>query len=726
VSGTRSPSAAPLVITTASLPDGIVGSPYSATLRANGGTAPYKWALQNGALPTGLSLDSNTGSVVGSPTGIVSKTALIFSVTDSGSPVQLKSAGLTLTIAAPPLTVSVTPKRAAVVINQTLTLTPVSSDAAAVNWTATGSNCSGAACGAFSSASSPSGAAVMYTAPAAAGIYTLTATSSADASKSTSVSVAVTDLSGVATYHNDLARDGANTHEYALTPATVTPSSFGKLFSCAVDGVVYAQPLWMPDLTIGSTKHNVVFVATQHDSIYAFDADSATTPCKPLWQVSLIDAAHGASGGETTVPGAGANALVGQAYGDIAPEIGITGTPVIDPATNTLYVVSKSVIPASRKFFQRLHAIDLLTGNEKFSGPATIAATFPGSGDGGTTTTFLPSMQNQRAALALVNGVVYIAWAAHEDVPPFYGWMMGYDAQTLAQVSVFNDAPDQGWGGIWMAGAAPSADSAGNLYVITGNGAFDASSTTPPNHDYGDSLLKLTGSLSVSQYFTPSDQDSDNINDSDFGSGGTAVLVDLPAKGSNPTHLIIGGGKDGAFYLLNRDQLGGAGDSNAWQHVQIGTSIFSTGAFWNSTFFIAGKTGPLSAFTLDQATALINPTPSSTSANAFGFPGSTPSVSASGASNGIVWALDNGQYCTSQSLGCGPAVLHAYDALNLGTELWNSSQGTNNSAGYAVKFTVPTIANGRVYVGTRGNNIGGDDSSTSTPGELDVYGVLPN
>jgi hypothetical protein len=230
----------------------------------------------------------------------------------------------------------------------------------------------------------------------------------------------------------------------------------------------------------------------------------------------------------------------------------------------------------------------------------------------------------------------------------------------------------------------------------------------------------------VDQYFTPSDEASDNTNDSDFGSGGTAILVDLPPKGSNPTHLLVWGGKDGALYLLNRDKLGGVGDSNAWQHFSLGASIFSTGAFWNSNIYIAGWVGPLTAYTLDPSSAQIHPNASSTSANSFGFPGSTPSVSATRSTNGIVWSLDNGQYCTQQSSGCGPAVLHAYDATNLGKEIWNSSQDPKNAAGFAVKFTVPTIANGRVYVGTRGNNAGGIDTTTSTPGELDVYGLLPN
>jgi hypothetical protein len=724
-SGPGGPAPPPaLAITTTSLASGTTGSPYSARLAATGGTSPYNWVVSQGTLPAGLTLASSTGTLAGTPSATANALSLTFSVTDSGVPAQKASATFSLTIAKAPVSVTVSPAREAIVINQALAITPSTSDGSAVTWSASGPGCTGSNCGTFSSANSPSGVAVTYTAPAAPGTYTVTATSSGDSTQSASMAIAVTDLAGVTTYHNDRSRDGVNAQEYALTAASVSSSKFGKLFSCAVDGAIYAQPLWMPQLKIGSATHNVVFVATQHDSLYAFDADSQSGA--PLWQVSLIDAAHGGRAGETAVPSGGANSLVGQGFGDIAPEVGVTGTPVIDSATHTLYVVSKSVLPASEIFFQRLHAIDLLTGAEKFSGPATIAGTYPGSGDGSATTTFVPRQQNQRAGLALANGVVYIAWSSHEDNVPYYGWVMGYDAHTLARVSVFNDTPDHGWGGIWMGGAAPSLDAAGNLFLITGNGRFNADSPAAPNRDYGDSLLKLTPGLTVSQYFTPSDQASDETNDADFGSGGTAILVDLPVNGGNPTHLVIGGGKDGSLYLLDRDKLGGAGDTSAWQHFNLGTPIFSTGAFWHSTVYLAGWSGPLSAYALDSTTAQINPAASSTSSNSFGFPGSTPSISASGNTNGIVWSLDNSQYCTNQSLACGPAVLHAYDATNLARELWNSSGRARDAAGHGVKFTVPTIANGRVYVGTRGDNTGGDDSSTSSPGELDVYGVQSN
>ena len=704
---------ATLAITTTSLPDGEVGTAYSATLMATGGTTPYMWSLTSGTLPAGLSLDGATGAIAGTPTATIIATALTFKLTDSGSPAQSESLDLTLTICC---SVSVSPVRAGLVTGQTLTVTATTSDSAGVNWTASGSNCTGNSCGTFSAASSLNGVPATYTAPSVAGYYTITATSVTNGATMATVAVDVTDLTGVTTYHNNLARNGTNTQEYALTSSSVTPSTFGKLFSCTVDGAIYAQPLWVPNLTIGSVQRNVVFVATQADSLYAFDADNNSSPCTPLWHANLIDSAHGGTAGETSVPSSGDGALVGGGSGDIAPEVGVTGTPVIDLATNTLYVVSKSVVTSGPMFYQRLHAIDLLTGDEKFSGPVTISGTYPGTGDGGTTTTFLARTQNQRPGLALVNGVVYITWASHEDTPPYYGWVIGYNASNLSQAGVFNVSPNVGYGGIWMSGDAPAADSSNNLYLLTGNATFDVTNPSPPNNDYGDSFLKIGSNMTVSGYFTPSDQATDDSEDLDFGSGG-AVLINLPANGSNPTQLVIGGGKVGYLYLLDCDNMGGYGDSYAWERFSLGSGIFSTGAYWNSTFYIAGIGGKLEAFPMDSTTAMLNPTASSVSSATFGFPGASPSVSsAPDNSNGIVWALNNSQYCTPQSPGCGPAVLYAFDAGNLANELWDSTQGSGNAAGYAVKFTVPTVANGKVYVGTRGNNTGDADSSTSIPG----------
>ncbi len=632
--------------------------------------------------------------------------------------------------AKPTETVSVSPQRLGLVSNQQVAISATTSDTAGVTWSVTPSG------GSFSSTTSKSGASVTFTAPPTPGAYTVIATSVSNPSDSSSATVGVTNLAGVYTYHDDLARDGANTAEYALTPANVNTTSFGKLFSCTVDGAIYAQPLWVASVTVNGVVHNVVFVATQHDSLFAFDADAS--PCVQLWSANLLDSGHGGTSGETPVPDTSTDYLVGQGYADISPEIGVTGTPVIDPSTGILYVVSKSVSSSGGlTFYQRLHAIDITTGNEKPGSPVTIQATAPGTGDGGTSDTFNVQQENQRPGLALVNGTVYVAWASHEDAKPYYGWIIGYqyNGSSLIQTQVFNVAPNNGLGGIWMSGGAPAADSSNNLYVVTGNAVFDANSATAPNNDYGDSLLQLSPSLQVLQYFAPSDEATDQSEDNDFGAGGATVLADLPA-GSPITHLAIAGGKDGNLYAFNRDNLGGFGDGNAWQEIAVGAEdlsspnagvIFSTEAFWNNFLYIIGAGEPLQAYQLSTTSAKFSLASAAGSpAGGFGYPGSSPSVSASGTTNGILWALDMSAYCTGGSSACGPAVLHAYDATNVANELWNSSMVSTDAAGNAVKFVVPTVANGKVYVATRGNNAGGTDGSTSTPGELDVYGLKPN
>jgi hypothetical protein len=567
----------------------------------------------------------------------------------------------------------------------------------------------------------------MYGAPSAAGIYTVTATSAADVTKSASATIAVTDLAGVLTYHNDLLRDGTNSKEYALTTSLVATATFGKLFACQADGAIYAQPLWVPRVTINGSSHNVIVVATQHDSVYAFDADSS--PCATLWHANLLDSAHGGTAGETTVPSSATGGLVGSGYGDITPEVGVTGTPVIDPSTNTLYLVSKSV-NASTQFFQRLHALDLTTGNEKVP-PRSIdgAISVAGTGDGSVNgqVAFDPRNENQRAGLVFSNGVIYVSWASHEDHDPYHGWVMGFNASTLAPVpnAVFNTTPNRvgtlsySRGGIWMGGGAPAVDSGGNLFFITGNGTFDANTG---GSNYGDSVMKLstTSGLSVADYFTPLDQATLDANDTDFGSGAATILID-PSGGPVP-HLVIGGGKQGNLFLLNRDNMGkfSGNTNNVVQTINAGNSIFATPVFWQNNLYVT-PIGVLKQYVFNATTGMFNGAPSSQTSATFGFPGATPSLSSNGTTAGIIWASDNSQYCTTQSPGCGPAVLHAYDATNLAHELWNSSQaaGNRDQAGRAVKFTVPTIANGKVYLGTRGND-------STVLGELEVYGLLPN
>jgi Putative Ig domain len=729
-----------LRVATTSLPSGKVGIPYSSALAASGGTPPYQWSVSRGILPMGLTLAS-TGVISGTPAAAANAIPVAFEVKDSGTPAQIGDAPLVLTANPENITISIAPASAALTVTQVATLAATTNDFAGVSWSISPSG------GALSSTQSLSGVPIQLTAPGAPGVYSLTATSRTDPTQTASIPVAVTDLAGVFTYHNDLARDGVNGSEYALTPSSVA-AGFGKIFSCTVDGAVYAQPLWAANLTVGGAQHNVVFVATAHDSLFAFDADAS--PCVKLWQVSLIDAAHGATAGETPVPSGPTNYLVGSGSGDITPEVGVIGTPVIDSASGTLYVVSKSTATRfdTTLFYQRLHAIDVMTGLEKASSPVVIQGSYPGSGDGTSMDVWSARQQNQRAGLAFVNGTVYIAWGSHEDTPPYYGWIMGYSygASGFTQVAVLNVTPNVKYGGIWMSGAAPSVDSSGNVYLVTGNGGFDVTNTSPPNNDYGDSFLKLSinaspaspqSAFSIPQWFTPSDQQADDANDQDFGSGGAVVLADVVAGNpAAPVHLVVGGGKDGNLYVLNRDRLGGYGDVNAWEEISTGYTLHSTAAFWNDTIYVAPAVGPLTSYSLATSSTPVEfqlEYVATSPIGGYGWPGATPSVSAGGSTNAIVWALDTSLYCTSHSEGCGSAVLHAYDPADQLNEIWNSSlaAGGADAGGNAVKFTVPTIANGKVYVGSRGNDTGGAVPggaavSTTIPGELDVYGLKSN
>ncbi|HEX4151772.1 MAG TPA: hypothetical protein VHY75_06140 [Steroidobacteraceae bacterium] len=701
IGGTSSPS----TVTVSTLPAPTAVLSVSPTVVAPGGAATLSWSSTNATACTasggwsGALAPSGTRS-----TGAVNATTA-YSLTCSGPGGNSPAVSATLTVSN--VTMSISPTHAAITLTGTQQFTATVPGGGAATWTVDGIANGDSTVGTISSAG-------LYTA-GHAGAHSVVATSVANPTQSATATVAVTDLAGVYTYHNDLSRDGVNSQEYALTTTNVS-SAFGKLTSCPVDGAIYAQPLWAANVQVNGAKHNVVFVATAHDSLYAFDADSV--PCTSLWRISLIDTTHGGTSGETPVP----TTLVGVGTHDIQPEIGVTGTPVIDPTTGNLYVVSKSVNSAQTTFYQRLHAIDIATGNERSGSPIMVTATVPGTGDGGNTVTFNVKQENQRGGLVLANGNVYIPWGSHEDSVPWYGWMMAYryDGTSFTQTSAFNTEPNLQDGGIWMAGEAPAVDADGNLYLSTGNGAFDADSVTPPNNDYGDSLLQLSPSLGVKQYFTPSDEVTLYENDKDFGSGGAALLADL--NGSTVTHALVCGGKDGNLYVLNRDMLGGAASLYV-QQIVLGHGLFSTAALWNNHLFVAPVGSVLLAYQMTPPTVQFNF--NSSSAHTYGFPGATPSVSASGTQSGLVWALDTSGYCTSQSHACGPAVLHAYDATDLATELWNSSMNAADTAGYAVKFTVPTVANGRVYIGTRGNNIGGAENSTSIPGELDIYGLKP-
>jgi hypothetical protein len=710
----------------------------TATLTANptivgpSGASILTWSSTNATACTATGGWTGTLATSGTQsTGALTATTT-YSLTCAGPGGTSPAATATVTVTAAAM--SIAPTNAALTIGQTQQFTATVPGGGAATWTVDTIAGGNASVGVVTATG-------LYTAGTAPGVHNLIATSVANTTQTATAIAAVTDLAGIYTWHNNNSRNGANTQEYALTPTNVNPTSFGKLASCTVDGAVYAQPLWVANLTVAGARHNVVFVATEHDGLFAFDADS--TACQVLWQANLIDTAHGAATGETTIP----PHVVGVGDGDTVPEIGVTSTPVIDPTTNIIYVETKSVDSTLANFYHRLHAIDITTGLEKTGSPVLIAGTYPGTGDGGTVTTFNPKQEHQRSGLALVGGIVYIGWAAHEDDAPWYGWMMGYQYSggAFTQTSVFNAAPNiaqnAAGAGIWMSGGAPPADSSGNLYVLTGNGEFNANNGngTAPNNNYGDSMLKMTPALTVAAYFTPSDQASDVTNDNDFGAGGAALVADLPITGGT-LHALLCGGKDGYLYLLNRDILGGYGDSAALQRIQLNGQVFDTGALWNNDYFLAGAGGSLSQFTPTLSATNVQYNLTASSSHVFMFPGATPSVSGSGTTNGIVWALDTHWYCTpSPRLGsgqkCYPVPLYAFNAANVNNvspELWNNdinntgvSTHSSDYGGYPVKFSVPTIANGHVYVGTRGNNTGGADSSTSIPGELDIYGLKP-
>jgi hypothetical protein len=674
--------------------------------------------LSTNASPSGVAITYTApGGVPTPPTVTLTAT----SVTDT-----TKSAAATITVTpavAGSLTVSLTPTMGGLTLGQTLSFTAtVTNDVAAagVTWSASGTGCSGNACGTFT-VGTPNTTAV-YTAPTTAGVYSVIATSVANTSQSAAATIGVTDLAGVTTYHNDLSRDGVNAQEYALTTSNVTTSSFGLLFSCAADAAIYAQPLWVANASIGGGTHNVIVAATMHDSVYAFDADAS--PCVTYWSEQLIPS------GETW----GSYADVGSS--DIYPDIGILGTPVIDPSSNIIYLVSKTK-DGSGNYHQRLHALSLATGAEATNSPVEISATSvtsAGNCEGGTTMSFNTLTENQRPGLALVNGVVYVSWASHGDNGVYHGWVVGYQESNLtAAPSIFNATPNAAEslsycrGGIWMSGGAPAADSSNNLYVMTGNGVWDGAT------DFSDSFLKLsTPGMTVSDYFTPYNQSSLDASDLDVGSSGTALLIDQ-TSGPIP-HLLIGGSKNSEMYLINRDSMGefNASSDSVVQEFAVSGHSFSTPSFWNNTLYYFGVqfggTQVGQAFAFSTSTGLFTTTPAAQTPTGLGFPGATPSLSATpSGTNGIVWAIDAGAYGTSNggSAAAGPAILHAYSASNIATELWNSTQaaGGRDTAGNAVKFTVPTAANGKVYIGTRGND--NTQGGGTVFGAIYVYGLLP-
>jgi hypothetical protein len=740
--GTKS-AAATITITAATSTAITITLSQSTASVVTGGTQTFAATVANDSANQGvtwaLSGTGCTGATCGTvtPTASASGTAVTYTApvsvpvpptvtltaTSVADTTKTAAATITVTVSAG-ISVTLTPKRGGLTLGQPLSFTAtVTNDvgAAGVMWSAT--------TGTFSAQTSTT---ATYVAGNSPGSVTVTATSIADGTQTASATIGVTDLAGVTTYHNDLSRDGANVQEYALKTSNVATATFGKLFSCPVVGAVYSQPLWVPNVTIGSGggTHNVIVVATQRDWVYVFDADAG--PCTMYWSTQFIPSGETYVNYDDFTTG-------GVSTEDIYQDIGITGTPVIDPSTNTIYLVTKTKNTGTLSAHSRLHALSLTTGTEATNSPVEISASVAGNCDGGSSVAFNPLMQNQRPGLALLNGVVYVGWGSHGDVGNWHGWLMGFQTANLtAAPSVFLSTPNglaspvsgapPCAGGIWMSGGAPAIDENNNLFVLTGNGAWDGAS------DFGDSYLRLsTPALSRMDYFTPSNQSTLDSNDTDVGSSGTAVLID---QTNGPVqHLLVGASKGSVFFVLNRDSMSGfnSGGDRVVQEFGLDGHSFSTPGFWNNDAYFFGVNfgGTLAGetFAFNTGTGQFNSTATHHTPSTFGFPGATPSISASSATtDGIVWAINAASYGTSDSgsRAAAPAVLHAFDASNVSTELWNSSQasGGRDTAGFAVKFTVPTVANGKVYMGTRGS----DDTlgNGSTTGELDVYGLLPN
>jgi Bacterial Ig-like domain (group 2) len=518
-------------------------------------------------------------------------------------------------------------------------------------------------------------------------------------------------FAGVFTQHNDIGRTGQNINETVLTTASVNSTTFGKLFAQAVDGQVYAQPLYVPNVNIASGTHNVIYVATEADSVFAFDADNNTgTNANPLWRASLIDTAHGAAPGATPV-----DAINGISCNALVPLVGVTSTPVIDPSTNTMYVVAKSA--ENNQYVHRLHALDITTGAEKPQGSIAIAGSVSGTGDGSSNgvIAFNPAMHLNRPGLLLLNGVVYVGFASNCDNRPYHGWLFAYDAATSSLRAVYVSTPNGGDGGLWNSGAGITADSNANVYVATGNGTFD---TGPiPSTDLGDSIVKLFlngSSITVSDYFTPYNEAAYNAGDLDLGSGGVLLLPDQ--TGNHPHQLVLPA-KDRWLYEVDRDQMtlnnlhycfiDCTTDPQIISEFQPLGDSFCVPAYWNGNIYYGGANVPLTVYPITGG--IVSDAPSS-SVPLFMFPGATPAISANGTTNGIVWAVDSSNY-GGMGPPSAPAILHAFDATNIVNELYNTTQVQSRDVmGNAVKFVVPTIANGKVYVGTQT--------------ELDVYGLL--
>ncbi len=644
------------------------------------GTAPlaYQWQRNSAAIA------GATGSSYTIPAAAEADNASAFTVVVSNSGGSITSGAATLTVApaapATAPTISAQPTAQSVTVGQAALFAVTAAGTAPLTfqWQK-------------NATAIPGATGASYTTPAtvaadSGSTFSVVVSNSIGTVTSTAAPLTVTAAAAgtdVLTYKNDLNRSGLNGSETILTPANVNSAKFGLLRTLTVDGTVDAQPLYVSQLSVSGASHNVVLAATEHDSVYALDADSGAQ----LWKVSLLGT------GETTSDAHGCDQVV--------PEIGITATPVIDRRAGphgTAFVIAMTKDTTSA-YHQRLHALDLATGTELLGGPIEIAATFHARG--GATSTFGSGQYEERAALLLTNGTIYTSWTSHCDINPYGGWIIAYSEATLTRGAVLNVAPNSAAGpAIWMSGGGPAVDSSGNLYLLTANGAFETTLDVngfPSGQDYGNSFLKLAasgGSLTVADYFTMSNEVAESAADQDLGSGGAMLLPDLKDSTGSVKHLIVGAGKDGNIYVVDRDNMGkfNASKNSIWQQLTgvLPGGIWSTPAYFNGTVYYGDVNATLKAFSI--ANARLTAAPQSQSSAHFRYPGTSASVSANGTANGIVWAHEN----------VDPAVLHAFDATNLATELYNSSQaaGNRDRFGTGNKMITPTIADGKVFIGT--------------------------
>jgi|ERR1700675_83546 len=698
-SGGGNPPVAPTIATQPANQSVNVNQTATFTVVANG-TAPLSYQWQQGT--TNISGANSASYTTPAVTQADNGSTFQVVVTNSAGRVTSNPATLTVTSAAVKPTITTQPANQSVNVNQTATFTVVANGTAPLTyqWQQGTTN--------IPNSNSPSYTTPPTTQAESGSTFQVVVSNSAGTAMSNPATLTVNNpapgTANVLTYHNDNARTGQNLSETTLTTTNVNSATFGKLGFFPVDGLVDAEPLLVSNLMIAGVSHNVLFVATEHDSIFAFDADSfASASPTVLWQTSLLGS------GETSSDPVGG-------CGQVAPEIGITSTPVIDLSAGphgTIFAVAMSRNQSTNPttYIQRLHALDLTTGIERSGSPTTIQATFPGTGENssGGQVIFDPREYKERSALLLLNGTIYTTWASHCDSTPYTAWVMAYNESNFQQLSVLNITPNGGEGAFWGAGAGPAADSSGNFYVLSGNGTFDGTvngSGFPIDGDFGNGFLKLSlsgSTLSVSDYFEMHDTTNESNGDVDLGSGGSMVLPDLKDNIGNTWHLAVGAGKDGRIYVVNRDLMGKFNTNNDNQIYQeldgaLPGGVWSTSAYFNNAVYYGPVGNPLLAFTISNsnpsAKPMLSTSPSSQSGNSFGYPGATPSISANGASNGIVWAIENG----------GTGVLYAFDATNLRNELYDSNQAAGGRDQFQTtgncKFVTPMIANGKVFVPT--------------------------